>query len=131
MRSLPGEVRAASTKLVAGGRAASASPSARPDTTSSQRAVSTTERVTEPNTLSPYQCSESGISDTRPRCGFSPNRPQQAAGMRIEPPPSVAMPAEARPAATAAPLPPLEPPTVVFRSHGFRVAPNVADSVHG
>src|SRR4051794_2031671 len=131
MRSLPGEVRAASTKLVAGGRAASASPSARPDTTSSQSALSITERVTEPNTLSPYQCSRSGISDTRPRCGFSPKRPQQAAGMRIEPPPSLAIPAAARPAATAAPLPPLEPPVVYPVSQGLRVAPQVADSVHG
>ena len=39
----------------------------------------------------------SGISDTRPRCGLSPNRPQQAAGMRIEPPPSEAVAAGAEP----------------------------------
>ena len=29
-------------------------------------------------------------SEIRPRCGFSPTSPQQAAGMRVEPPPSLA-----------------------------------------
>ena len=47
---------------------------------------------------------------TRPRCGLSPNSPQHAAGMRIEPAPSVPSAAAASPAATAAPEPPLEPP---------------------
>ena len=33
-------------------------------------------------------CRASGPADTRPRAGFSPTRPQHAAGIRIEPPPS-------------------------------------------
>ena len=49
--------------------------------------------------------------------------------MRIEPAPSVAWPAAARPAATAAPLPPLEPPGVRSGFHGLRVTPQLGDSV--
>ena len=49
--------------------------------------------------------------------------PHQAAGLRIEPPPSVPMARGARPAATAAPAPPEEPPGVCPRLHGFRVTP--------
>ena len=51
--------------------------------------------------------------------------------MRIEPPPSEPSAAEHRPAATAAPEPPLEPPGVRCRSHGLRVMPKVGDSVNG
>lgn len=49
--------------------------------------------------------------------------------MRIEPPPSEPSASGARPAATAAALPPLLPPGVRARFHGLRVAPNVSDSV--
>ncbi len=66
---------------------------------------------------------------TRPRCGLSPNRPQHAAGMRIEPAPSVPSAAAARPAATAAAEPPLDPPAMRDGSHGLRVAPKASDSV--
>ena len=45
-----------------------------------------------------------------PRVGFSPTRPQQAAGTRIEPPASVAWAIATIPAATAAAAPPEEPP---------------------
>ena len=72
----------------------------------------------------------SGAVEIRPRWTFSPNRPQQAAGIRIEPAPSVPSAAEARPAATAAAEPPLEPPGVRCTSHGLRVTPNVGDSVN-
>ena len=48
----------------------------------------------------------------RARVGFRPTRPQHDAGMRIEPPPSVACAAGMTPAATAAPAPPLDPPEV-------------------
>ena len=51
--------------------------------------------------------------------------------MRIEPAPSEPSAAPTRPAATAAALPPLEPPGARCRSHGLRVAPNVAVSVNG
>ena len=65
----------------------------------------------------------------RPRCGLRPTRPQLAAGMRIEPAPSDAVAPGARPAATAAALPPLEPPGVASRSQGLRVTPNAGPSV--
>ena len=52
----------------------------------------------------------SGPSDTRPRAGLSPTSPQQAAGIRIEPPPSLPCAIGTIPAATAAAEPPLEPP---------------------
>ena len=51
--------------------------------------------------------------------------------MRIEPPPSEPSAIGARPAATAAPLPPLLPPGDNAVFHGLRVAPNVSDSVNG
>src|SRR4051812_7787094 len=66
----------------------------------------------------------------RPRCGFRPKSEQYAAGMRIEPAPSEAVAADARPAATAAPLPPDDPPGTRVTSHGFRVTPQVGDSVN-
>src|SRR5690606_39754210 len=65
----------------------------------------------------------------RARVGLRPNRPQQAAGIRIEPPPSVACAIGSRPAATAAAEPPLEPPGERLRSHGLWVGPNSAGSV--
>ena len=72
-----------------------------------------------------------GARGTRPMCGLSPNSPQQAAGIRIEPAPSAATAAGTRPAATAAAEPPLEPPGVRSVSHGLRVTPHVIDSVNG
>src|SRR6478752_4204617 len=64
-----------------------------------------------------------------PRLVFRPTRPLQAAGMRIEPPPSLAPAAGTIPAATAAPDPPDEPPGVRVTSHGFRAGPHSTDSV--
>ncbi len=81
-------------------------------------------------TVIPYQCSASGSSGTRPRCGFSPKTEQYAAGMRIEPAPSEPVAAGTRPAATAAALPPDEPPGTRFGSHGLRVMPQAGDSVN-
>ncbi len=82
-----------------------------------------------PVVLSPHQPCELGAIDTRPRCGLSPNSPQHADGMRIDPPPSPPMPAGTSPAATAAAVPPLEPPVDLRRSHGLRAMPWVSDSV--
>src|SRR5205085_9631235 len=50
--------------------------------------------------------------------------PHSAAGWRIEPPVSVPSAHGARPAATAAALPPDEPPGTRSRSHGLRTGPN-------
>src|SRR3954470_20578559 len=58
-----------------------------------------------------------------PYVGLSPTIPHRAAGWRIEPPVSVPSAHGARPAATAAALPPLEPPGTRVRSHGLRTGP--------
>ena len=73
--------------------------------------------------------SSSGISTSRPRDGLRPTRPQAAAGMRMEPPPSLAWAMGTTPAATSAADPPLEPPTDRVMSQGLRVAPYRDDSV--
>ena len=49
--------------------------------------------------------------------------PHSAAGWRIEPPVSVPIAHGASPAATAAALPPDEPPGTRVRSHGFSTGP--------
>ena len=56
--------------------------------------------------------------------------PVSAAGTRIDAPPSVPVAAATIPAATAAALPPLEPPGERVGSCGFAVRPNVALSVN-
>ena len=55
--------------------------------------------------------------------GFNVTSPQQAAGMRRDPMPSLPWAIGTNPAATAAALPPEEPPGVSARFHGFRVTP--------
>ena len=90
--------------------------------------MSATVRVTQPLTDIPFQWS-GGSSGIRPRWGLSPNEPQNAAGIRIEPPPSEADAPPTSPAATAAALPPLEPPGLRSVFQGLRVAPQPFDSV--
>ena len=65
----------------------------------------------------------------RSRVGFRPTRPQFEAGIRIEPAPSEAVAAAQRPAATAAALPPLDPPALRSVFQGLRVMPNAGPSV--
>ena len=67
----------------------------------------------------------------RARVGLRPKRPHAEAGIRIEPPPSVAWAIGSMPAATAAAAPPLEPPALWPRFHGLRVGPNSRGSVDG
>ena len=54
--------------------------------------------------------------------GRSPTTPQHDAGMRTEPPMSSPSATVAMPAATAAALPPLDPPGVMPSRHGLLVA---------
>ena len=61
---------------------------------------------------------DSGYAGTRPKLGLSPTLPQNAAGMRTEPAPSVPTPSGPSPAATAAAAPPDEPPGVLSGSTG-------------
>src|SRR5206468_4591673 len=60
---------------------------------------------------------------------FSPTTPLQAAGIRVEPPPSVATASGAMPLATATAAPPLEPPLERAALHALRVRPNSGESV--
>ncbi len=62
-----------------------------------------------------------GPSGSIARVGFTPNSPQDEAGMRTEPPPSLPCAIGVTPAATAAPDPPLDPPATWSRFHGLRV----------
>src|SRR6476659_2656730 len=81
---------------------------------------------------SPAQPSpRSGPIGLRARVGLSPNTPDAEAGMRIEPPPSLACARGRMRAATAAAAPPEDPPEECARLHGFRVGPNRRASVVG
>src|SRR5919198_6636292 len=62
------------------------------------------------------------VRGTTPGVLRTPTRLQNDAGTRTEPPQSVPMPMAARFAATAAPLPELEPPGSRFASYELRVS---------
>src|SRR5690349_17867154 len=105
-------------------------PASGPAATSSNNAESRTERVIACAADNPIQLSIAcGPAGVRPRLGLSPNKPQCEAGIRIEPPPSLACAAGIMPAATAAAAPPDEPPLLCSRFHGLRVMPHNLDSV--
>src|SRR5690625_3713348 len=70
-----------------------------------------------------------GPTAVLPRVGFKPTRPVNEAGIRIEPPPSLAPATGTTPAATNAAAPPLEPPGEWLVFHGFRVGPCHCGSV--
>jgi hypothetical protein len=98
------------------------SVSSGPATTSRWRALSATVVVSSPYTA---VCDPDGPGcGMRPWLGFMPTSPEKAAGMRVDPPPSLAVPQGTRPAATAAAEPPDEPPGVRSRAHGLRVTPH-------
>src|SRR6185312_17138345 len=67
---------------------------------------------------------------TLPREGLRPTRPQAAAGMRIEPPPSDPGANGSMPLATAAAAPPLDPPAPSSRFHGVRTGGATSVSVY-
>src|SRR5699024_710711 len=70
-----------------------------------------------------------GPTGVRPRVGFKPNKLVKDAGMRIDPPPSLAPATGTIPEATAAAAPPLEPPGEYSVCQGLRVAAWSAGSV--
>ena len=70
----------------------------------------------EANAIRPYR-------ETSPYVGFSPTTPQSDAGCRTDPPVSVPSAQTTSPAATAAALPPLEPPGTRSRSQGLWTGP--------
>ena len=90
--------------------------------TSNNRSTSATVRAIGPTC--PIRCSAlGGKAATRPAVALNPTRPQNAAGMRTDPAPSVPNAALPIPHASDAAAPPLDPPGVRLRSNGFRVAP--------
>src|SRR6202453_1126188 len=91
--------------------------------TSKRRAASATVRVIGP--IASW-VSETGMIParlTRPLVGRIPTKALAEAGDRIEFTVSLPVPASARFAATAAPVPPLEPPGVRVKSYGLSVWP--------
>ena len=118
MRSRPTGAPTSSRNGRSGAASHHASPFAYPCITSSSAAASATVRAIGPFVA--FQLWGPGAPETRPRDGLMPKTPHHADGMRIEPPPSEPWATEPKPAATAAPAPPDEPPGVRVRSHGLR-----------
>src|SRR5215469_2520394 len=98
--------------------------------TSKTPAASRTVRVTAPWIVLPAHASPMrGPWLTRPRVGLSPTSPHSLAGMRMEPPPSLACATATMPAATAAADPPDDPPVERLGSHGLRAGGKLIASV--
>ncbi len=91
--------------------------------------VSRTVRVTTPSTAMFTGRRFEPSMSRRCRDGLRPTSPQHAAGMRIDPPPSLACAIGTTPAATRAAAPPEEPPGVRSRAHGFLHGPKRRGSV--
>src|SRR5438270_12166561 len=101
-----------------GGGSDARSRSSGPATTSRWRAESATVVVSAPRDV---VCDSPARScGMRPYEALNPNRPVNDAGMRVEPPPSLAVQNGTSPAATAAAEPPLEPPGVRSGFQGLR-----------
>ncbi len=92
--------------------------------TESSRAASATVVVSGPFSAKPNQEPLPSSLGTTPEPGLMPTSPQHAAGIRMEPMPSLPCAAATIPEATAAALPPDEPPGVRSWSHGLWVMPN-------
>src|SRR5690625_5290256 len=91
-------------------------------------AASSTERVMGP------RCDNgpkrlAGHCGTNPKVGLKPNVPVKLAGIRIEPPASLARCMSPRLRWAATPAPPEDPPGVSERSQGLRVIPCKGESV--
>nr|WP_257818613.1 hypothetical protein [Phenylobacterium sp. J367] len=96
---------------------------------SSMAALSRTVRLTTWCTEKPSAPSETSQIGVRSRVIFMPTRPQLAAGMRIEPRPSLAWASGTRPAATAEAAPPDEPPAIWSGFQGLRQEPSRSELV--
>src|SRR5690606_22497067 len=113
-----GSSQAARNEPDAGPGSTRSSPGHPTASTSSATAVSRTSLVSTPFVASAAPSTPAGPVLIRPRLGFSPTSPHAAAGMRIEPPPSLPWAIGTIPAATAAPAPPEDPPAERSGSHG-------------
>src|SRR5258708_23057890 len=132
MRKRPGSRPTSSANGRFGGGATYGLDGSAPWIASSIAALSRTLMLTTWPQENPAQPSpRSGPTGLRARVGFNPNTPAAEAGMRIEPPPSLACATGRRRAATAAAAPPDEPPDECARFQGLRGGPNRPDSVGG
>src|SRR6266404_3482983 len=93
------------------------------------RATSCTVRAIGPTTLRLLQASLEGTRGMRPGDVRKPTTEQKLAGLRSEPPRSLPSAIGSIPQASAAAAPPLEPPQVFERSHGFLVRPKMGLNV--
>src|SRR5690554_1519029 len=85
-------------------------------------AVSRTVRVTTPSLrILTGRALAASFAISRPRVGFRPTSPQQAAGIRMDPPPSLACATGTTPAATSTADPPEEAPEEYNGFQGLRV----------
>ena len=101
----------------------------KPAMAESSKAASRTVRAMGPATET-WPKEPSGHCGTRPKLGLSPTTPDQAAGMRMEPPASVPICKGPKPAAAAAAAPEEEPPGVCAGFQGLRVMPVAGQSPH-
>src|ERR1700752_5547797 len=83
--------------------------------------------TTWPQEKPPQPSPRSGPGGWRARVGFSPTTPEAEAGMRIEPPPSLACAIGRMRAATAAASPPDDSPEEGATFHGLRGGPQSPD----
>ncbi len=87
------------------------------------KAASSTDLVNGPGLSSDEPIANTPYLGTLPYVGLSPTTPHHEAGNLTDPAVSVPIAAEQRSAATAAELPPLEPPGSLLWSYGFLVVP--------
>src|SRR5436190_470749 len=97
--------------------------------TESSSATSCTVRAMGPATFSTPHPWSLGTSGTRPGDVRNPTTEQKLAGLRRDPPVSVPSASGVIPHASATAEPPLLPPHVFVRSHGFLVGPNTGLNV--
>ena len=119
-RDARGRAWAAPARIGSGSGSAVGSPGTGPASSDSSSRTSAIDVASGPNVDRSIQRGM-GSRPITPFVGLRPASPQNAAGIRIEPPPSVAVAIAAMPAASAAPEPPLEPPGDQSVPHGFVV----------
>src|SRR5437867_11702236 len=89
----------------------------------SKKATSVTARAIGPLTLNPKNGNSVGAVGTSPTVGRRATMLLKLAGFLNDPPKSLPLASGIKPAASAAPAPPLDPPAVFVGSYGLRVAP--------
>src|ERR1051325_8235765 len=88
-----------------------------------RKATFATDRAIGPLTLNPKNGNAVGADGTSPTVGRSATILLKLAGFLSEPPRSLPLARGKRPAASAAPAPPLDPPAVFVKSYGLTVVP--------